>query len=716
MFALLPSTAGFGKPNLGVDERSQEAVALVEIVHEGRVGYRAAFCVDPSGLFVTSAGVVSLGLKAGAVNLVLSPGAKGQQRVTAKVVRWNEALGLSVLRIDPVRPLTVLELGSDDSIRETLPVKAYGFPPADGVPEGAPTPAVTGQAVRVTALRRVGGKLAQVQIDGQFHAGYSGSPLVDPAGKVIGIVESGLLKAGINFAIPVGRLADYLTTPLVLFEPPPVDLEDRPRSIDWTLKVLPAVPGTKLPADLAVSLTLPGSPERPRRVSARAAGAGIYTARVVPLLDAPERLITLAVESSTGKWIGVTPDLLIRIGGQAITLGDLRSIRMSRPPRAVLRDDTTLRGEILGLGRVELLTEAGPTTIDLRRARLLEVLKVGEFAEIGSLQVGIQVRRGAASLCQEIRRVDIHVAPGELLARRGAGLAGGMPRALPATADSAIGDAGAEISGTLGVPKGLGSPGAIHPPTVAIPEAVLAPGMARELPAEPRPSSASLESLAQTARIVRLPGKITDITSAGGGRYLLLTLGDSFRLAIFDVNAADVVKTLALPYEKFLVAGGGEKFVLVFPDRSVIERWDLATLTREDSKAVPIRPKIWIIGMGSDSSGPLLAGLDINLEGLPMDTRGRWCFIDPVSLKVLKVRKVVNSSPLGDQDRLSPGGGVLSLVGNFWLPVGRYAIRSSDDGGLFLIYDRVADGLATRSIEIAAGVVKTRHFPVLPHF
>jgi hypothetical protein len=91
-----------------------------------------------------------------------------------------------------------------------------------------------------------------------------------------------------------------------------------------------------------------------------------------------------------------------------------------------------------------------------------------------------------------------------------------------------------------------------------------------------------------------------------------------------------------------------------------------------------------------------------------MDTRGRWCFIDPVSLKVLKVRKVVNPSPSGDQDRLSPGGGVLSLTGNFWLPAGRYAIRSSDDGGLFLIVER---GQAeAKSLEIAAGAVKTRRY------
>ena len=44
----------------------------------------------------------------------------------------------------------------------------------------------------------------------------------------------------------------------------------------------------------------------------------------------------------------------------------------------------------------------------------------------------------------------------------------------------------------------------------------------------------------------RLDGTLSDIAVGGGGRYLLLTLKKAEKLAIFDVNVADIVKTIPL--------------------------------------------------------------------------------------------------------------------------------------------------------------------------
>src|SRR5262249_6760111 len=99
--------------------------------------------------------------------------------------------------------------------------------------------------------------------------------------------------------------------------------------------------------------------------------------------------------------------------------------------------------------------------------------------------------------------------------------------------------------------------------------------------------------------------------------------------------------------------------------------------------------------MGNDSSGPLLAELDIDLAGLPGGYGSQWCFIDPVSLKVLKVREVVNKSTFGhrdgiDRDGLSPGGGVVALtIRTHRDDTLRTTIRASEDGSLFLIGDRL---------------------------
>jgi S1-C subfamily serine protease len=712
ILAMANAPACFGQADLEVVKKGTSAVASVRVDSAAGVNYYSAFCVDISGLYVTSAAVVSAALDEGAIQLVLSPGEKDQESIAARILRCNEALGLAVLVIKPDRQLVALELGRDEGLRDTLPVAVFGFTrsreelrtPGDAQPH-----AVATTTARITSLKKLKDQLAAIQIDGQLDSGYTGGPVLDPAGKVIGVVQGGVIRAQINFAIPVGRLSEYLASPLVLFNPPAVDLAKPSAAVDWTVKVTPAAGGIKLSPELSVAVSLPGAQGDRRRVSASSVGAGLYTARVVPLAGAADRLLTLAISTTNGSLLGVAADLPLRIGGKATALGDLQSIRMGRPPRATLRDGTSLRGEILGLGRVELLTEAGLIEIDLRRVSVINVMKTVEFTRDGSLRVAIEVWKGKTVLCTETRRVDLRRAGGPDVVRDVAGLEDRRIPSRPRTADAMIGDAGAEISGTLRVLAGLGAARSIHPPSVAIPEAVLAPGMARERSAEPRPSSTSLENLAQTTRVVMLPGKINEITPAGAGRYLLLTMRDAHSLAIFDVNAADVVKTISLPAEKVLVAGGGEKFIMVFSDRSVIERWDLATLEREDSRPVPIRPKIWIIGMGSDSSGPILAGLSIDMTGLPMDFRSRWCFIDPVSLKVLKVREVDNS-PLGDQDRLSPGGGVLSLANQSHQDdTLRTSIRASDDGSLFLIGDRYW-GRNGKLLYLSRGSVKTRNY------
>lgn len=104
VLALLTYPAGFGQTNQRVDDRNAEAVALARVVRQGRAFHGAAFCIDKAGLFVSSADVVGLGLDGGVLGLILAPGTKEPQRVKARLVHWDEAIGLSVLKIDAARP------------------------------------------------------------------------------------------------------------------------------------------------------------------------------------------------------------------------------------------------------------------------------------------------------------------------------------------------------------------------------------------------------------------------------------------------------------------------------------------------------------------------------------------------------------------------------------------------------------------------------------
>ncbi len=87
-----------------------------------------------------------------------------------------------------------------------------------------------------------------------------------------------------------------------------------------------------------------------------------------------------------------------------------------------------------------------------------------------------------------------------------------------------------------GVPEGAGKD--IRPPTVALPAARLTPG-AGEAPF-----------------VLQLPGTISDVVSGGAGRFLLMTLKNERKIAVFDVNAAAVVKLINLTSEHALVAAG----------------------------------------------------------------------------------------------------------------------------------------------------------------
>jgi hypothetical protein len=198
-------------------------------------------------------------------------------------------------------------------------------------------------------------------------------------------------------------------------------------------------------------------------------------------------------------------------------------------------------------------------------------------------------------------------------------------------------------------------------------------------PARPRNDGAPAGPDAPLQR--KLPAPITDVAVAGGGRYLLLMLREIRNLAVFDVNAAAVVKLIPLPTKDALIAAGAEKFVLVFPEERLIQRWDLATLTREVTKPSPIHGRVKAIAMGSDSDGPILAHWTLDQGSNPFQPEW-FSFIDPEGLKVLKVRTLL-SGQFQNVQRQASSGGALQMTAHFTTPNMECRIRASADGRLF---------------------------------
>ncbi len=88
----------------------------------------------------------------------------------------------------------------------------------------------------------------------------------------------------------------------------------------------------------------------------------------------------------------------------------------------------------------------------------------------------------------------------------------------------------------------------------------------------------------------KIEAAIDDLTVGGGGRYILMVLRDARKLAVFDVNAANVVKRITLPASNALVAAGAQTFVIAYPDQKLIERFSFDTMTREGAtRPSPIR-------------------------------------------------------------------------------------------------------------------------------
>jgi S1-C subfamily serine protease len=110
-------------------ERGKAATALVDL-EEAR---GSAFCVNPTGIFVTNAHVVDSVASDANVTRVIDPGLKSQRKVMASVVRVDEKLDLAILKTKVAGQYPYLGFAANDSAFETMFVTAFGFPFGKGL-------------------------------------------------------------------------------------------------------------------------------------------------------------------------------------------------------------------------------------------------------------------------------------------------------------------------------------------------------------------------------------------------------------------------------------------------------------------------------------------------------------------------------------------------------------------------------------------------------
>jgi hypothetical protein len=681
----LGSSPGWAQLKPETIVRTKRATALVEVSAQRRTASGSAFCVDKSGLFITNAHVVDLADGTHAkIHLVLDIGLDSQRNLEAEVLRHDDRMDLALLKADAPDglELTALELGDESALKELTEVFTFGYPfgRAAAIAK-AEYPDITVLGSRITSLPKTKGRLQEVRFNNQLNPGNSGGPVVDASGNVVGVAVATVRAAALNMAIPVNTLADFLIAPGLEFAPPPVVSDDRDKPVTWQIHVQPPRPDAKLPEGLSITVTVPDEARHASVVLAQPTGDGNYKAQVIPTSRSPWRRVDLVVKHGKEQKY-----LEVRLKDDDVVAGGSRLISSALQ---LLFGGPTLPSHSVR-GQIKTIPGLGPGTrpgeprgisvMDLSQANEIAVQPIN-WPYYRAIMAEVAAKEGSKVVATIRRRVPVN-GPYRV-SRPGSNVVVSLPHPVAPAFTYGPADQGrVDLGGVLdvdGVPAGAGE--SIRPPKIPIPEAQLSSG----------------GEASQVSPLLRkLEGTISDVAVGGGGRYLLLTLSDARKLAVFDANSADIVKTIPLPSPNAIVAAGASKFLIAFPEQRLIQRWDLPSLRREGgSHPLPIKGSLKALVLGSDSTGPALAFWAI-AEDAVMDQMV-FSFIDVNSLKVPSVGLV---AAWGTQGIVSASGGSFRLVESAMNPGLKSEplhIRASAAGALFTIWDtsRIPTGFHT---------------------
>jgi S1-C subfamily serine protease len=262
--------------------KAKAASALV-VLPSGR-GFGSAFCVRDDGIFATSAQVIWNQKK---VDLVLNPGEDQQRVVSATVVRENRGDDLALLKVNDPTGLSPLALGDTTELAETHPVAAVGFPKGnlqDIQKQKYPTIAV--MPVRVVPFRPTQVRLQFLQVHSDVRLGAAGGAVIDPAGRVVGVVSSAVRSAarrfvlGENrFVVPIERVKTLLDTPRLSLSPAEVSVDKSHEALEFTVRVDAL---RALPANTIIEVTF-GEGASARHFTATAKGTNTFVVTASPV-------------------------------------------------------------------------------------------------------------------------------------------------------------------------------------------------------------------------------------------------------------------------------------------------------------------------------------------------------------------------------------------------------------------------------------------------
>ncbi|MEU8139656.1 S1C family serine protease [Streptodolium elevatio] len=214
-----PASSGPERPRDTVAGLAATTLPGVVYIHASRAGEQASgtgFVLDGNGYILTNNHVVSGAANGGRITVVFN----GGEQADARIVGRDTGYDLAVIRVDNVRGLVPLTLGNSDSVQVGDPVIAIGAPYNL---EGTVTSGIISAKDRAVSAGGSGDDVSYIsalQTDAPINPGNSGGPLIDAAGRVIG-VNSAIRSAGdeenpfggevaagsigLGFAIPINQ-------------------------------------------------------------------------------------------------------------------------------------------------------------------------------------------------------------------------------------------------------------------------------------------------------------------------------------------------------------------------------------------------------------------------------------------------------------------------------------------------------------------------------
>ena len=153
-----------------------------------------------------------------AVEIVIGSGSKEERTLTGSVAGVDTDRDLAIITV--TAPNLPIAVNADHTVdlHETQPVYILGYPFGIMLALGTGNPAITVGTGTVSSIRKIGGRVVAVQIDGSINPGNSGGPIVDARGDLIGIAVAKVVGTQIGLAIPAHELTEMLLGRIASFD------------------------------------------------------------------------------------------------------------------------------------------------------------------------------------------------------------------------------------------------------------------------------------------------------------------------------------------------------------------------------------------------------------------------------------------------------------------------------------------------------------------